>query len=215
MRLLQFPYSPYAAKVRFSLAAKKLACDVVNVPYLDRRELVSLTGRVMVPVLVDGDVVVDDSPRILAYLDERYGPSLRGGPLGSLGLVVEQWADGPFEDAAFRLACPGLEARLGEHDPGREQEARAMFRLVKERRYGAGCIDAWKRDQAKYSAQVLELLAPIVEAVKQRPFILGESLSLADVAVAGQLFMVESALPGWVAANVPTLSGWYQRAALV
>lgn len=211
MRLLQFPYSPYAAKVRMCLAAKKLTCDLVDVPYLDRGEVVKLTGGVMVPVLVDGAEVIADSPRIVAWLDEKYSPSLRAGAFGSLGVVIEQWADGPFEDAAFRLACPGLEQRVGGADPGREKEARAMFRLIKERRYGSGCIDAWRRDEAKLSAQVVELLAPIAQAVKARPFILGDAFSLADAAVGGQLHMVEAALPGWVASKVPALSEWYGR----
>lgn len=209
MRLLQFPYSPFAAKVRTCLAAKRLACEVVDVPYLDRGQLIAATGRLMVPVLVDGDVVVDDSPRITAYLDEKYAPSLRAGPMGSLAVVIEQWADEPLEEVAFRFACPGLERRIGGNDPGREQEARALFRLIKERRYGAGCIDAWAREEAKYEAQLVSMLQPIVQAVQARPFILGDTLSLADAAVASQLFMVEVAHPGWVAAKLPALGRWY------
>jgi glutathione S-transferase len=209
MRLFQFPYSPFAAKVRTCLAAKQLACEVVDVPYLDRRELIAATGRLMVPVLIDGAVVVDDSPRITAYLDEKYAPSLRAGPFGSLAVVFEQWADEHLEEAAFRFACPGLERRIGGNDPGREVEARAMFRLIKERRYGAGCIDAWARDAAKLEAQVVSMLEPTVQAVQARPFILGDALSLADAAVAAQLFMVEVAHPGWVAAKVPALGRWY------
>ncbi|MEW5739809.1 MAG: glutathione S-transferase family protein [Myxococcota bacterium] len=211
MRLLQFPFSPFAAKLRTCLAAKKLKCEVVNVPYLDRREVVAATGKVMIPVLIDGDTVVSDSARITAYLDEKYAPSLRAGPLGSLAVVFEQWADEMLEETAFRLACPGIEALIGKDDPGREAEARAMYRLIKERRYGAGCIEAWRRDEARYSEQVVAMLEPIVDAVKQRPYILGESLSLADAAVASQLFMVEVAKPGWVAEQVPALVPWYAR----
>lgn len=211
MRLLQFPYSPFAAKVRICLGAKQLDCELVDVPYLDRRELVALTGKVMIPVLVDGDRVIEDSPRITAYLDERYGPSLRAGPLGSLTVTLEQWADQTLEDSTFRLACPGLVSLIGTWDPGRELEAKAMFSLVKERRYGTGCIAEWKRDEARYTAKVIELLAPLSRAVEQRPFMLGDSLSLADAAVAGQLVMVEAALPGWLAKHVPGLTSWFAR----
>jgi glutathione S-transferase len=39
----------------------------------NRPEIVELTGIPYVPVLVDGDEVVNDSRRILEYLDWRYG----------------------------------------------------------------------------------------------------------------------------------------------
>lgn len=208
MRLLQFAYSPYAAKVRLYLAAKKLSCQIVDVPYLDRREVVSATGKLVVPVLIDGETVIDDSPQIAAYLDQKYAPSFRENPLG---IIIEQWADSHFEEVAFRLACPGLELCVGRSNPEREKEARALFRLVKERRYGSGCIDAWKRDEALYSEQVVTLLAPLAQALESRSHILGESFSLADAAVGGQLHMVESALPGWLAAKMPVIDRWYQR----
>ena len=52
------------------------------------------------------------------------------------------------------------------------------------------------------------MLGPIVKAVQASGFVLGDSASVADAAVAGQLHMIESALPGWVQANVPSLSLW-------
>ena len=39
----------------------------------NRPEIVELTGIPYVPVLVDGDEVVNDSRRILEYLEWRYG----------------------------------------------------------------------------------------------------------------------------------------------
>ena len=89
-------------------------------------------------------------------------------------------------------------------------EARLLFRLIKERRYGAGCIAQWRRDQAKYSDETKALLGPVVEAVRAGGFVLGESVSVADAAVAGQLQMVEYAVPGWVAAQLPALRAWFE-----
>src|SRR6266567_188195 len=97
MRLFQFAYSPFVAKVRKCLELKELEYEAVDVPYLDRRDLIALTGGYgYVPVLEDGGRVVTDSSRITAYLDERYPPSLRAGPLGPLTVIVEQWAEGPL-----------------------------------------------------------------------------------------------------------------------
>ena len=205
MRLLQFSYSPFAAKVRVCLKLKQLACELVEVPYTQRAELVKLAGGVGVPVLVDGSTVVTDSPRITAYLETKGGPSLREHPLAPL---LEQWADHWLEETAFRLACPGLEDRMGK-DQG--EEARLMFRLVKERRYGAGCIGLWRGEQARYAAETKTLLAPLVEAVRATGFALGNAPSVADAAVVGQLHMVEAALPGWVASDVPALAAWFEH----
>jgi len=44
-----------------------------------RPEIVELTKKPYVPVLVDGDEVVNDSRRILQYLDWAYGPSTMNG----------------------------------------------------------------------------------------------------------------------------------------
>jgi glutathione S-transferase len=203
MRLLQFSYSPFAAKVRVCLKLKRLPCELVEVPYTQRKELVAVSGGVGVPVLVDGATVITDSPRITAYLETKGGPSLRVHPLAP---VLEQWADNWLEETAFRLACPGLEDRMGA-DQG--EEARLMFRLVKERRYGAGCVAQWRADQSKYLSETKALLAPVVEAVRSTGFVLGDAPSVADAAVVGQLSMVEVAFPVWVQTELPALANWF------
>ena len=207
MRLFQFSYSPFAAKVRRCLELKGLAHEVVEVPYLDRRELVALTGGyAQVPVLVDGERVVTDSAHITAYLDQHYPFSLRRNPLS---VLLEQWADGPLEELAFKVACPGLEERMAALF-GRE-DARALFRLMKERRYGPGCIELWRREAKALSEELVALLAPVAQAAAKEPFLLGEAPSLADAAVYGQLFMVEVGVPGFIPARAPFLRDWWER----
>lgn len=210
MRVFGFSYSPFFVKVVKCLELKGLAFQAVEVPYLDRRELVAVTGgSVHVPVLEDGGEVVADSARITAWLDARYAPSLREDPAA---VIYEAWADNVLEDVGFRLACTGLEPRFAALQGGRE-DARALFRLVKERKFGPGCIDAWRRDEADLTARAQELLAPVARAVALRPFLLGDAPSLADAAVFGQLALLEAGLPGWVAARAPALSAWQARVA--
>jgi glutathione S-transferase len=208
MRLHQFSFSPFAAKVRKCLELKGLAHELVEVPYLDRRELVALTGRMMVPVLEDGGQVIEDSPRITAYLDERYAPSLRQDPLAP---VIEGWADLVLEDVAFRVAAPGLHDRFAALS-GRP-DGPAFFQLVKERRYGPGALDGWRAAEWSLADQLGRLLAPIARALAARPFILesGPHASLADAAVYGQLHMVEAGRPGFVAERLPALATWFAR----
>lgn len=207
MRLFQFAYSPYAAKVRKCLELKGLPFETVEVDYLDRRALVGVSGGVYVPVLEDGATVITGSDRITAYLDERHAPSLRQDPLA---VVIEGWADEVLEEAAFRIAAPGIEDRIAALHGGRE-DVRAMFRLVKERRYGAGALEAWRGKQAAYLDDLAAVLAPIGRAVAERPFLLGEAPSVADAAVFGQLFMLEFAVPGVLRERFPGIAAWYAR----
>lgn len=204
-RLFQFSYSPYAAKVRIALKLKSLPFEVVNVPYTSRTELVRVTGGLGVPVLVEGDTVIRDSPAILAHVEKSGGPALRDNPLS---IVLEQWADEFFEEKAFRWACPGLEDAMGASEG---EEARLWFRLIKERRYGAGAISTWREEAQQHRTSTLEALQPIVTALGKSPFVLGERPSIADAAIAGQLFMLEVASPGFVRREVPSLAGWYER----
>jgi glutathione S-transferase len=50
-----------------------------------RPEIVELTKLPYVPVLVDGDEVVNDSRRILQYLDRRYGEETPASARASSG----------------------------------------------------------------------------------------------------------------------------------
>jgi len=211
MKLYQFAYSPYAAKVRKCLELKGLAYEVVEVPYLDRRALIAVTGgSVHVPVLVDGQKVVSDSPRITAYLDERHAPSLRPGPLAAAAVVFEQWADNLLEDVAFKLAAPQVEQRQAALNDGRE-DAPAFYRMVKERKFGAGCIDAWAVQESELEARLQALLSPLAHTLAEQRFLLGERATLADAAVWGNLYMIEAVMPGRTAVFAPGLASWYRR----
>lgn len=211
MKLFQFAYSPYAAKVRKCLELKNLPVELVEVPYLDRREVARLTsGIIMLPVLADGDAVVCDSARITEYLDQRYAPSLRPPPHEAAAAVFESWSDQVLEDVAFRLASPAVEKRIAAFNGGRD-DARAMYRFVKERKFGAGCIDAWSAGAPELRARLFTLMAPLVRTLESQPFLLGARPTLADAAVWGNLCMLEWATPGWVADHVPELTPWYAR----
>jgi len=73
--LLQLRKCPWAAAVRQTLANVEQDYGVVQVPYdrALRHEVIALTGQDKTPVLIDGDTVVWESRRIVAYLYETYG----------------------------------------------------------------------------------------------------------------------------------------------
>ena len=66
------PFSTNVERVALALAHKGVAVEYVDVLYHDRTEIVRVSGQELVPVLVDGDRVLTDSPVILEHLEERF-----------------------------------------------------------------------------------------------------------------------------------------------
>jgi glutathione S-transferase len=72
LRLFRAPFSTNVERVALALAHKGLDVESVVISYDDRSPVIEVSGQGLVPVLVDGDVVVPDSVAILRYLEERW-----------------------------------------------------------------------------------------------------------------------------------------------
>ncbi|MEK7747667.1 MAG: glutathione S-transferase N-terminal domain-containing protein [Nitrospirota bacterium] len=75
MTLYNLEACPYCVMVRNKLKTLKLEYETINVPgsHRDRHEVLKVSGQYFVPVLVDGETILDDEDKILYYLDEKYG----------------------------------------------------------------------------------------------------------------------------------------------
>jgi glutathione S-transferase len=188
MKLYRFRYSPYARKVQAVLDLMGAKYERVEVPYCDRDELATLTGGyVYVPVLVDDTgKVMTESRAICEHLvampaGKKLVPSPLEGPIWG----YHDFVDGPLEDILFRVGSPGV--RDAWPRPGE----RALYVLVKERKFGAGCVDAWERDQGALIAKARVLLGPTLKTLGARPFLFGDAPTLADAALYGLCAMLE------------------------
>jgi glutathione S-transferase len=72
LRVYRVPFSTNVERVALAAAHKGIELEYVDVPYEDRTEVVRVSGQELVPVLVDGDLVLSDSPVILDHLEERF-----------------------------------------------------------------------------------------------------------------------------------------------
>ncbi len=73
LKLYQFPISHYCEKIRWALDYKDLDYETINLlPGLHIKTTKSLAKYSSVPVLTDGDVVLQNSSKIITYLDETY-----------------------------------------------------------------------------------------------------------------------------------------------
>lgn len=75
MTLYDLDACPYCRMVRDKLDALELPYEKVPVPMNrnDRREVYAVSGQYLVPVLVAGDLVLDDEEKIIDHLEKTYG----------------------------------------------------------------------------------------------------------------------------------------------
>jgi glutathione S-transferase len=212
MRLHRLDYSCYARFVQATLELAKVPFELVDVRYGDREELAKLTGGyIQVPVLeLDDGTPIVDSRRIaqhLARTDERVARLVPDADAALVWAYVD-FANGPVEDAAFRLASPGIAQRF------ESAFERALFVFSKERKFGAGCVDAWERDADALFERLVEVLEPTTRTLAHRPFLIGREPTLADLALLSQLLMLDLGAPDRVAQLVlrfDVLRAWRER----
>jgi glutathione S-transferase len=199
MKLYRFKHSGFARKVQMLLDLIGRPYELVDVPYLDRNELARLTGGyVYVPVLVDdgGRVTVESRSICELLLADASTSRLAPAPLEGPIWAYSDFCDGPLEDLLFRVASPYV--RDAWETPGE----RALYTLIKERKFGAGCVDQWRRDREALLDRARVLLAPTVRTLRSVPYLFGDSPTLADAALYGflaMLFEAEPSLPGTLA----------------
>ena len=79
MKLYNMWLCPYCRRVRKKLGRLGVEHEKVWVGFHPSRwqEVEKLTGKAMVPVIVDGDKVINESEVICKYLEESYGKPRR------------------------------------------------------------------------------------------------------------------------------------------
>ena len=72
LTVYRIPFSTNVERVALALAHKSVDVKWIDVDPADRSPVREVSGQELVPVLVDGDLVLHDSPRILEHLEERF-----------------------------------------------------------------------------------------------------------------------------------------------
>lgn len=184
-RLYQFLTSPFCAKVRKVLDFKDVEYEIVEVDYLERKELLIASGQMTVPVLTlaSGETIVD-SARIVRRLEELYPePTLLPPSFSGMHQVLSDYIDTQLEDALFGASIPDKIAFFRRQ--GRDREA--WWRMVRDRKYGAGFVDRMIAEHGAQETRARQALLPFEQALADRAFLLGR-IGLADFALYGQLY---------------------------
>ena len=186
-KLYQFLGSPFCAKSRKLLAFKGVEFEVVEVDYLERKELLLASGQIMVPaVTLDNGETIVDSAKIATRLEELYPePTIFPSGWRGMHLVLADFIDNHLEESVYAVALADELAYYSRQGPDRA----ALWRLIRERKYGAGFVDRTIADQSANWERARAALVPFEEQLASMPFLTGR-IGLADFSLYGQLFYV-------------------------
>ncbi len=184
-RLFQLRPDPFCAKIAKILEFKGISCEVVEMDYLDRAELLAASGQIEVPALeIEGGEIAVGAEWIVTRLEALMPEPALLPPLSrGLHLSLARYFESGLSEVMMRAAMPDL---LEFYRRQGDQQL-AFFRLVQDARYGAGFCEQTVEARNSNFGQVRDLLSPLEEALNEKAFLLGR-LGLADFALYGQLW---------------------------
>jgi glutathione S-transferase len=186
IELIQFPWSPFCLVPRRILEFSGAPFKITNIPNQDRSRVWKLTKQRYygVPVIRHGKNVVfelnDDSQVIAKYLDEELGLGLFPAELEGVQSVLWRYIENEIEGATFRLN----DIYWRENVPKAEQ---LQFLRFKERKFGRGCIDQWRKQQNDWLKLLEARLLPFEEMLEHHAFLLGGQPRFVDFDLFGML----------------------------
>ena len=187
IKLYDSAFSPFARKVRLVLEHKSLPFEAVDGLLKSSHDaLKAVNGRVELPVLVDGDVVVVNSADIAGYLEFRYpaNPIYPADPAARVHARAWERAADTFIDAILINVSYWKWAERPDPMP-------------------AGLLDAARADlDLAYDALERDLVG--------RDFVSG-ALSIADFALFPHLASAKAMGLEFSAAKHSNLAGWLKR----
>ena len=147
-----------------------------EIPNWDRSELLLLTpgAYYQVPVLVHDEQTIYESSGaskdIAHYINQHFvGGQLFPARLDGLHKIVIEFLSDDVEFHTFRLQDPYTLDRIT--DP----VARGLLLRHKERKFGRGCVEQWRRDAGQIRAAADHLLERFDTTLRHSPFLFGDS----------------------------------------
>jgi glutathione S-transferase len=221
MKLYQIEMSPFCDKIRRVLHWKKQPYETKNLKLLETvTRLPRLNPVGKVPTLEHDGHVISDSSDIALYLEERFpDPPLlpRGAEERARCHVLEDWADESlyFYESRLRFTFTKNVTRTAELLVENENRLmkkigavigpRSMRRVLAKQGIGRKSEEAVLREVARHADAVAGMLGA-------RDWLIGEQLTLADIAVFVQLACIRSTAEGEkILAAQPTVLHWMER----
>ncbi len=186
IELIQFAWSPFCIVQRRILEFSGTRFKITNIPNGDRSLVWRLTRQRYygVPIIRDGKSVIfevsDDSQVIAKYIDSKLGLGLFPWELEGVQSILWRYIENEIEAVGFRLNDIHWQQLV-------PPAQRLVFLRHKERKFGRGCIDQWRRQQKELLAQLETRLLPFEEMLMFKPFLLDQRPRFLDFDLFGML----------------------------
>lgn len=222
--LFQYEISPFCDKVRRILHVKGVPHRIENIPLsqtLQRVRRVNPIGKL--PCIEAEGRYIADSTDIAEYLEARYPdpPLYPKDPAARAQCqIVEDWADESlfFFEVYLRFAVkdnsPAAIKRLVAHDPpwmrGLAQlfVPRLMTRMLRSQGLG-------RKPRERVLLDLARLLSALSDLLGERQYLIGDALTMADIAACAQLACVQQTPEGEQLLRVrPAVLAWLDRVAV-
>jgi glutathione S-transferase len=190
MQLIQIPWSHNCVKVRRTLELKEVPFEILNIEPMDRETVRRVSGQGLVPVLVDGSRAISDSTEILLYLESAYPePALLPSDPEARAecLLLEDWADAAFMALTRRIVYWNLVETPDAIEALFFPAARGTTRRIRgaeARRVLRDRFHLSERQNEQDEPEVRRLARLAVDRLGGRTYLVGDSLTLADVTLA-------------------------------
>jgi glutathione S-transferase len=213
VKIYEMAHSPFCIPIVQALRACRVEFTRQEIPNWDRREIIELTNGAYyeVPVLVaDGEVVFETSGQsqdVARFVDLRYaGGALFPSHLDGVQTIMLRHIESDLEALTFKLVdihyIPSVQG-VGE---------RGMITRHKERKFGRGCVDAWRREAVQIREEADTLLDQFEHTLRHQHYLFGEEPVYSDFALGGILGNLT--FRGWNALDLnrhAALAAWWAR----
>jgi glutathione S-transferase len=186
IELIQVPWSPFCLVQRRILEYSGAAFKITNVSYADRTLIWRLTRQryYSVPILRDGGTVVfetgEDSQVIAKYIDGKLLLELFPKVFRGVDRILWRFIEDHIESCCFRLNDIYWEEVVPKAE-------RLAFLRHKERKFGRGCLDQWRGQQAQLIDELTQKLVPFEMMLVDRAFLLQSQPHFIDFDLWGML----------------------------
>ena len=196
-------FSPHCWKARMALNHKGLDFETVPTPFTKVATMEGGTSR-RIPVLRDGDTVVEESYEIALYLDRQYpdAPGLFDGN-EELTKFVIQWSQATIHPEVVKLCLMDIHDALAPAD----QE---HFRRTREPLFKT-TLEEFDAKFPKDNKGLNRALVPLENRLKEADYLGGEKPIFADYVVFGPLQWLRTVHKGGVMTDLPGVRTWFER----
>ena len=195
--LYQFKHSAFCLKTRMALHAKNLQYRVEEIsPALGQIEIFKISGQKQLPVIMDENgQIISDSSTICEYIDTKNTNNslFPSDPIHlSQSKIIEDWADTTMasvcKQALIKSAFENPQLRAALLPNELPSSIRGIFEKLPFNNLSKISNVVLSN---KSNIELQKILESLSKSLINKKFIIGESLTMADISIAAQLSLLK------------------------